>query len=138
MDIPDPDFSIPYPRSRGQKGNGSRIRIFSIPDPGIKKHWIPDPQHWPLFKKSPADLPGCGDVSKASGELLYDPELECGEAGQDPEIGGLPGGRGRLVALHPAQGHRHLLEGVQGQVQRTLGASVNQSTREIGTIRNHC
>jgi hypothetical protein len=36
MDIPDPDFSIPYPRSRGQKGNGSRIRIFSIPDPEIK------------------------------------------------------------------------------------------------------
>ncbi len=26
--------------------------FFSIPDPGVKEHWIPDPQHWLLIRMS--------------------------------------------------------------------------------------
>jgi hypothetical protein len=37
---------IPDPRSKRAPDPGSQICIFSIPDPGVKKNWITDPQHW--------------------------------------------------------------------------------------------
>jgi hypothetical protein len=43
-----PNFSIPDSGSKVKRAPdpGSQICIFSIPDPGVKKHWINDPQHW--------------------------------------------------------------------------------------------
>jgi hypothetical protein len=29
----------------GIRDPGSGKNLFRIPDPGVKKHWIPDPQH---------------------------------------------------------------------------------------------
>jgi hypothetical protein len=47
MFIPNLEFFHPGFRIQGQKGTGSRIQDldFSIPDPGVKKHRISDPQH---------------------------------------------------------------------------------------------
>ncbi len=40
--IQDPNFSIPDPGQKGGPGCLSLIRIFILPDPGGRKHWVPD------------------------------------------------------------------------------------------------